>query len=181
MHRLLRSKFVHLTFGGVTSGCLLLVNNAGNDGLPERTVGIDESFRLPLVQGSEMTAADVLSGDARLIIFSALDCVPCDGIFPYLERFGSSTLLVFVVPDIGSDGSRVRALIEDRGVTQPVGLMSVVDAREVFDVTAYPMALHIDRRGKVIGEAKGVGTMLQLSTRAARPGSGQLIEKLLRL
>jgi hypothetical protein len=165
VYRLLPFKFIHLIFGGITAACLLIVSGMGDHGSTERILRVDEGLQLPLVHGSEMTSEDLLSAEDRLIIFSILDCLPCEGIYPHLRSLGSElpVLLVFVAPSIWSDGDRIKTLVEERSMPQPVGMISMADAKRIFDVSAYPMALRINRRGRVLGEGKGVEQILQLS------------------
>jgi peroxiredoxin/uncharacterized membrane protein YphA (DoxX/SURF4 family) len=107
-------------------------------------------FRLPDLDGGEVTLADLRPSDKALVLlFSDPDCGPCAAIFPEIGRWqrdAASSLAVAVVSRGSVEANRRHA--DPHGIT-PVLLQQDREVAQAYHALATPSAVLIDREGKI--------------------------------
>ena len=131
------------------------------------------SFRVPRLDGGELTAADLRRGPT-LLIFADPSCEACLPLLPTLERLhraaaGPSVLMI-------SRGTLAanRELAARHGLTFPIGIQRHWDVSRAFGLQAAPVGFLIDERGAIASEAAvGVERILALAPLAGtKDGTG---------
>ena len=99
------------------------------------------------------------SGKLTLLVFWGTSCAPCQEELPELgrmaEEFGGRGLDVIPVCVDESDRGRVARILQGKFDRSPAFLSTDPMARVRYDLQTLPVAALIDRRGKLLGIARG--------------------------
>ena len=124
-------------------------------------------FRLPRIDGGELSLAD-LRGGRVLLVFSDPDCGPCDELAPRLQELHLQRpdLQVLVVSrrDVEANRAKAAAL----RLTFPIVLQKQWEVSLKYAMFATPIGYLIDERGILLSDvAVGVEPILALATERA--------------
>ncbi len=109
-------------------------------------------LHVPTLDGDTVTTAD-LEGRVVVLNFWATWCLPCRAEMPALQALtdrhaGDDLVVLGLATDVGGEGP-IRAFLEERDITYPVG-RATRDQRLAFGgVRAIPTTLVVDRSGVV--------------------------------
>ena len=125
-------------------------------------------FRLPRVDGGELSLAD-LRGGRVLLVFSDPDCGPCDELAPRLQeihlRRPDLQVLVVSRRDVEANRAKVATL----GLTFPIVLQRQWEISLQYAMFATPVGYLIDEQGILASDvAVGVGPILALADEPVR-------------
>jgi peroxiredoxin len=122
------------------------------DGLKAGTPAPD--FRLPKVQGGELTLKELL-GQKVLLVFSDPECGPCDLVAPELEKVHRERTDLRVIVVSRREPEKTAQKIEKFGWTFPVVLQKQWEISKLYGMFATPIGYLIDEQGIIV---KDVGT-----------------------
>jgi len=119
-------------------------------------------FRLPRLGGGEISLAE-LRGRRVLLVFSDVNCGPCDQLAPRLEALARETPSVQVVIVSRGDEEANRVKAAQHGLTFPVALQKQWEVSKLYAMFATPIAYLIDEKGSIAADvAVGVEPILSL-------------------
>jgi peroxiredoxin len=124
-------------------------------------------FRLPRIDGGELSLAD-LRGGRVLLVFSSPDCGPCDELAPRLQQahLERPDLQVLVVSRRDVEANRAKAA--KLGLTYPIVLQKQWEISLKYAMFATPIGYLIDEEGMLASDvAVGVGPILALADEPA--------------
>ena len=133
------------------------------DGLKAGTFAPE--FRLPLLDGGEISLAD-LRGRPVFLVFSSPHCGPCNTLAPKLEKFHRKHSELEVVMISRGEPGENREKVKEHGLTFPVVLQKQWEISRQYAIFASPVAYLIDGGGVITADvAVGVDPILDLMTR----------------
>jgi peroxiredoxin len=114
-------------------------------------------FRLPRLDGGEITLAEITAQRPALLVFFKISCPVCQLTFPYLERVHKAGILaVYGVSQ--TDAADTREFAERYGTTFPLLLDSEKTgyaASNAYGITSVPTLFTIGRDGVIEQVALG--------------------------
>jgi peroxiredoxin len=120
-------------------------------------------FRLPRIDGGELSLAD-LRGGRVLLVFSSPDCGPCDELAPRLQQvhLERRDLQVVVVSRRELDANRAKAT--KLGLSYPIVLQKQWEISLKYAMFSTPIGYMIDAQGVLLSDvAVGVEPILALA------------------
>ena len=133
--------------------------------------GVTPDFEVSTLDGASLTNAD-LEGKVVLVNFWATWCPPCRVEMPLLQRMAdrhreAGLVVLGLSRDVGTP-EKVRAFLDDRGITYPVAIVGR-DAEQRFGgVRGYPTSFLLDRSGRIRHKALGPLAMLSFEPAVRR-------------
>jgi peroxiredoxin len=115
---------------------------------------IAPSFALPDLSGRTRSLEEFLGGSPTLLVFSDVNCGPCEALAPELVRLYNSGAGLIMVSRGDADANRRKA--EEHGFGFPVLLQKAWEVSRQYAMFATPIAYLIDRDG-IIAEDVAVG------------------------
>jgi peroxiredoxin len=123
------------------------------------------SFRLPQLDGRDMSLADVC-GRRLLLVFSDPHCGPCNSLAPQLEKLHRENPELAVVMISRGDPKENRAKVQEHGLSFPVVLQQRWEISRRYAMFATPIAYLIDEEGVIESDvAVGAEAVLRLAKR----------------
>jgi peroxiredoxin len=108
-------------------------------------------FRLPRLDGGEITLAEILTGGPALLAFFKVSCPVCQLTFPFLERVHQAGALpVYGISQ--NDGENTRAFAKRFRTTFPMLLDSENSGFEVsnaYGISSVPTMFLVERDGSI--------------------------------
>lgn len=127
-------------------------------------------FRLPRVDGGELSLADFRGGRV-LLVFSDPHCGPCDELAPRLQEIHRQRADVQVLVVSRGDPEANSAKAAALGLTFPIALQRQWEISLKYAKFATPIGYLIDEQGILAGDlAVGVGPILALAGEGAPEG-----------
>ena len=122
------------------------------------------SFQLTTLEGHAVST-EQLRGKVVLVNFWATWCPPCrvemPGFQKVYDRLGSRGFVILGV-STDANGAAVRAFLDERGITYPVGMASASVIEAFGRPPALPTSFLIDRQGRIRNEVRGAFASLAL-------------------
>ena len=107
-------------------------------------------FRLPVLDGGEVTLGDLLAGGPALLAFFKISCPVCQLTFPFLERIhAAGTLRIYAVSQ--NDAAATREFNRAYGVTFPTLLdpEATFPASNAYGITTVPTLFLVEPGGSI--------------------------------
>ncbi len=134
------------------------------DGLKAGTTAPE--FRLPLLEGGELSLAD-LRGRPVLLVFSSPTCGPCNILVPKLQKFHRKHPEYELVMISRGDPDENRAKANEHHLTFPIVLQQQWEISRLYAMFATPVGYLIDPAGIIVADvALGVDAILELMSGA---------------
>jgi peroxiredoxin len=107
-------------------------------------------FRLPRLDGGEITLAEIAAGGPALVVFFKITCPVCQLTLPFLERIHSPALPIYGISQNGAD--ETSEFNREFGVTFPVLLdteESGYPVSNAFGISSVPSMFLVEKDGTV--------------------------------
>lgn len=127
-----------------------------------RVGGLAPEFRLPRIDGGELSLAD-FCGQRLLLVFSDPNCGPCDELAPGLQQMHAERADLQVLTISRRDLEATRAKAARLGLSFPIVMQKQWEISLLYGKFATPIAYLIDEQGVLLSDvAVGVAPILAL-------------------